>query len=90
MGSTVIRARIDEELKDDATVVLQALGLTVSDVMRMTLTRIAVDRALPFELSRPNAQTVAAMKEARDLKKARSHRFSNSPDFLNDLEEDEG
>lgn len=90
MGSTVIRARVDEDLKDDATVVLQALGLTVSDVMRMTLTRIVLDRALPFELARPNAATVAAMEEARALKKARSHRFSCSSDVLNDLEKDPG
>jgi addiction module RelB/DinJ family antitoxin len=37
-------ARIDETLKDEAAAVLAELGLTVSDVVRMTLTRIAKDR----------------------------------------------
>ena len=40
---------------------LAELGLTVSDVVRMTLTRVAKDHALPFELKVPNAETRAAI-----------------------------
>src|SRR4051812_22354084 len=51
MGSTAfVRARIDEKLKDEASEVLAEFGLTVSDIVRMTLTRVAKDRAVPLEL----------------------------------------
>jgi len=64
-ANTVVRARIDERIKEEATVVLASMGLTVSDAFRMMLTRIAVEKALPFEPLAPNAETIAAMKEAR-------------------------
>lgn len=66
MQNTVVRARIDERIKDEATVVLAAMGLTVSDAFRILLTRIAREKALPFEPLVPNAETIAAMKEARN------------------------
>ncbi len=65
MTNTVVRARIDEQSKDEATIVLAAIGLTVSDAFRLLLVRIAKDKALPFEPLVPNKATVAAMREAR-------------------------
>ena len=44
---------------------LEAMGLTISDAMRMMLTRIAHEKALPFEPLVPNEATIAAMREAR-------------------------
>ena len=80
MASTAfVRARIDERLKDEAAAVLADMGLTVSDVVRMTLTRVAKDKALPFELKVPNAETRAAMEESRAIMKARRARFNNGP-----------
>ncbi len=64
-ANTVVRARIDEEIKEEATVVLAAMGLTVSDAVRLMLTRVARDKALPFDPLIPNAATIAAMREAR-------------------------
>ena len=64
-ANAVVRARIDEEIKEEATVVLAAMGLTVSDAFRLMLTRIARDKALPFDPLIPNATTIAAMREAR-------------------------
>jgi DNA-damage-inducible protein J len=64
-ANAVVRARIDEHIKDEATVVLAAMGLTVSDAFRLLLTRVAHERALPFEPWTPNEVTIAAMKEAR-------------------------
>src|SRR3546814_1559359 len=49
-ANAFVRARIDGNLKDEAAAVLAEMGLTVSDVVRMTLTRIAKDKALPFAL----------------------------------------
>jgi DNA-damage-inducible protein J len=64
-ANAVVRARIDEHIKEEATVVLAAMGLTVSDAFRLLLTRVAREKALPFEPLIPNAETIAAMKEAR-------------------------
>lgn len=64
-ANAVVRARIDEHIKEEATVVLAAMGLTVSDAFRIMLTRVAHEKALPFEPLVPNAVTIQAMKEAR-------------------------
>ncbi len=61
----VVRARIDPAIKQEAATILATIGLTVSDAFRLLLTRVAHDKALPFEPLRPNAQTIAAMREAR-------------------------
>jgi DNA-damage-inducible protein J len=64
-ANAVVRARIDEHIKNEATAVLAAVGLTVSDAFRLMLTRVAHDKALPFEPLIPNDETIAAMREAR-------------------------
>ncbi|MHB8404679.1 MAG: type II toxin-antitoxin system RelB/DinJ family antitoxin [Gammaproteobacteria bacterium] len=64
-ANTVVRARIDAETKEEAAVVLETMGLTVSDAFRLMLMRIAHEKALPFEPLVPNAKTIAAMKQAR-------------------------
>jgi DNA-damage-inducible protein J len=64
-ANALVQARIDPGVKEEATAVLAAMGLTVSDAVRLLLTKVAQEKALPFELHMPNAQTVAAMKEAR-------------------------
>ena len=66
-ATAFVRARVDQKLRDEAAAVLDELGLTVSDVIRITLTRVARERALPFELKIPNAETRAAMLEARAM-----------------------
>jgi DNA-damage-inducible protein J len=60
---TTVRARIDSAVKDEAAHVLDAMGLTVSDAIRMMLMRVAAEKALPFEVKIPNAETRAAMAE---------------------------
>ncbi len=67
-ASSVVRARIDDSIKQEASVVLASMGLTVSDAMRMMLTRVAREQALPFEPLVPNAATIKAMKDARSRK----------------------
>jgi DNA-damage-inducible protein J len=64
-SNAVVRARIDEEIKDEASAVLASMGLTVSDALRMMLIRVARERSLPFDPLVPNAATVKAMREAR-------------------------
>jgi len=64
-ANALVQTRIDGKVKDEASAVLAAMGLTVSDAVRLMLTRVAHDKALPFEPLIPNAETVAAMREAR-------------------------
>jgi DNA-damage-inducible protein J len=61
----VVRARIDKHIKEEASAVLAAMGLTVSGAFRLFLTRVAHEKALPFDLLVPNDTTIAAMREAR-------------------------
>ncbi len=77
-SNTVVRARIDGQIKEEAAAVLDAMGLTVSDAFRMLLTRIAKERALPFEPLVPNEETIQAMQEAR----ARRVKTAKSPEDL--------
>jgi DNA-damage-inducible protein J len=63
--NTLVQARIDGAVKEEAAAVLASMGLTVSDAVRLLLTRIAREHALPFDPLIPNAETVAAMLEAR-------------------------
>ena len=63
--NAVVRARIDARIKEEATVVLAAMGLTVSDAFRILLTRVAREKALPFEPLVPNEDTIAAIQAAR-------------------------
>ena len=64
-ANALVQTRVDETVKQEAAAVLQDIGLTVSDAVRLLLTRVARDKALPFELLTPNAETVRAMKAAR-------------------------
>ncbi|MFT4079184.1 type II toxin-antitoxin system RelB/DinJ family antitoxin [Rhodomicrobium sp.] len=61
----VVRARIDSKTKEDAEAVLAEIGLTLSDVIRLLLIRVAREGALPFDPFVPNKETIAAMQEAR-------------------------
>jgi DNA-damage-inducible protein J len=63
--NSVVRARIDERIKNEAAAVLGAMGLTVSDAFRLLMVRIAKDKALPFAPLVPNEETIEAMKAAR-------------------------
>lgn len=64
-ANQLVQARIDGAIKEEAAAVLAAMGLTVSDAVRLLLTKIAREHALPFDPLIPNETTIAAMKEAR-------------------------
>ena len=85
-ANQLVQARIDGAIKEEAAAVLAAMGLTISDAVRLLLTRIAHEKALPFEPLIPNAITVAAMKEARAGKLAR---FASVEALMADLHADD-
>jgi len=61
-ANAVVRARIDEKTKKKATLVLKRVGLTPSSAFRLMMTRIAREKAMPFDLIVPNAATVEALE----------------------------
>lgn len=65
INDAIVRARVNEAIKEEATIVLSEIGLTLSDAFRMLLIRIAREKALPFEPLVPNAKTIEAIKDAR-------------------------
>jgi DNA-damage-inducible protein J len=60
--NAVVRSRISAEVKEKAAAVLEEMGLTVSDVMRIVLTRVARENALPFDL-KPNKLTRETLRK---------------------------
>ncbi len=81
-----VRARIDDDLRNQAAAVLEGIGLSVSDVIRVVLTRIAKDKAIPLGLFAPNATTIAAMNEAKDIMNSNAPRFQNAQELFGALE----
>ena len=81
-ANQLVQARIDGAVKEEAAAVLAAMGLTVSDAVRLLLTKVAQEKALPFAPLIPNAVTIEAMKEAR---RGNLKRFGSAQELLDDL-----
>lgn len=77
-----VRCRIDPKTKEEASEVIEAMGLTVSDAIRMFLKRVANDGAIPFELRVPNAKTVAAIDELESPKTRSSSKAYKNLDAM--------
>ena len=83
MGTdTVVRARIDSDTKDRASVALEAMGLSISDAIRMLLARVAAEGRVPFAVNIPNAVTVAAIEE---LERGGGKQFDDLDKLFDDL-----
>jgi len=85
-ADTFVRARIDSETKAKASAALQAMGLSVSDALRILLRRVAADQAFPLELKVPNAETRAAIAE---LEAGHGKRFDSLEVLMDDLHADD-
>ena len=83
----MVHVRVDENVKAQAAETLASMGLTVSDAIRVFLTRVVADKELPFAIKAPNAASRAAMAEASEIIKSRRARFATSGALMNDLEE---
>jgi DNA-damage-inducible protein J len=69
----LVQARIDGAIKKETAAVLEAMGLTASDAVRLLLTKIAQEHVLPFDPLIPNDTTIAAIMEARAGNLPRAH-----------------
>jgi DNA-damage-inducible protein J len=88
--TSMLHVRIDDETKAQATQTLAAMGLSVSDAVRLFLHRVVVDQAFPLELKVPNAETRKAMAEADEIISTRHARFSTAAELFDDLEKNTG
>ncbi len=82
MATTMVHVRVDEKVKKDAAKTLAAMGISVSDAVRMLLVRVASERALPFEVKMPNPRTVRAMQAAD---RGEGKRYKSSAVLFKDL-----
>ncbi|MDE2692341.1 MAG: type II toxin-antitoxin system RelB/DinJ family antitoxin [Acidobacteriota bacterium] len=82
----LVQARINPAVKEEAAAVLAAMGLTVSDAVRLLLTKVVNEKALPFAPLVPNPATIEAMKEAR---RGGLPRFASVEELLDDLHADD-
>ena len=84
-ATTMMHIRVDEETKAQATQTLEALGLSVSEAVRLFLKRVVVEEGLPFALKVPSARTRAAIAEAKSMDRPR---FSDVGALIEAIEED--
>ena len=84
--TTMVHVRLDEQVKVQATETLAAMGLSISDAVRVFLLRVIAEQQMPFALKVPNAQTRAAMQEADEIVRTRKARFATAAELLDDLE----
>ena len=84
--TSMLHIRVDDNIKAQATEALTAMGLSMSDAVRLFLCRVVVDQAFPLELKVPNAQTRVAMDESRSMMAMRHARFATSDALFADLE----
>lgn len=84
--TSTLHVRIEDETKEQASAALEAMGLSVSDAVRLFLKRVVADQAFPLELKVPNAATRAAMAEADAIAARRAARFSDADALIADLE----
>ena len=84
--NTYVRARIDSDTKVRDTDALEAMGLSVSDAIRLLMLRIADERRMPFEVRVPNKTTMNAINE---LEAGKGKRFKTAKALMDDLNADD-
>jgi DNA-damage-inducible protein J len=88
--TSMLHVRVDDETKEQATAALSAMGLSVSDAVRLFLRRVVAEQRFPLELEVPNAKTRAAIAESEEIMKARRARFATADELFADLEKTRG
>ena len=82
LKTTDVRTRIEEGLKEDASQVLAACGLTISEALRLFLRQVVATQGLPFDVRVPSAKTARALAEAREI----GRHFASMDEMLGDLD----
>jgi DNA-damage-inducible protein J len=85
-SDTYVRARIDTTTKERAAEALAAMGLSISDAIRLLMLRVVDERRLPFEIKAPNSTTRKAIGE---LEAKKGQRFKSTKALMADLNADD-
>ena len=85
-SSTMLHVRIDERLKERGNAVLEAIGLSAADAIRLFYHRLVAEQGFPLELKVPNAETRAAMLEAEAMTAKRKARFADAERMIAELD----
>jgi DNA-damage-inducible protein J len=86
MATGMVHIRVDVKVKTKASKALAAMGLTVSDAVRLLLTRVAAEKAMPFEVRVPNRETQAAIEAGE---RGEVSRASSVAEMMADLNADD-
>jgi len=89
-STKMLHIRVDDEMKNQADETLKAMGLSMSEAVRLFLHQVVVDQALPFAIKVPNAKTRQAMKEADTIVTNRRARFDSADTLFDELEKNSG
>jgi DNA-damage-inducible protein J len=81
-ADSIVRARIDTDTKERAAAALSAMGLSISDAIRLLMLRIAEEQRLPFAVEVPNARSRRAMSE---LSEGKGHRSASASALFKEL-----
>ena len=84
-ANDIVKARIDHEVKVKAAEALRAMGLSVSDAIRLMMVRIAEEKTLPFVIGTPNKTTATAIDE---LEQGKGKAFNDVNKLMTDLDAD--
>jgi DNA-damage-inducible protein J len=85
-ADTYVRARIDTDTKERAADALEAMGLSISDAIRLLMLRIADERRLPFEIKVPSKATRKAIEQ---LEAGKGRHFATVDALMADLHADD-
>jgi DNA-damage-inducible protein J len=80
--AATINTRIEPELKNKVEAILNKIGLTSAEAIRLFYKQICLSRGLPFELKIPNKKTLKAMHDADTGK---THKAKNVDSLFKDL-----
>ncbi|MDV7213426.1 type II toxin-antitoxin system RelB/DinJ family antitoxin [Azotobacter beijerinckii] len=86
LKTTDVRCRIEADLKERATAVLQSCGLSVSDALRLFLRQVVATQGLPFEVRMPSEKTTRALAQAREIRR----QFDSVDEMLRELDGEAG
>ena len=84
-ATSMLHVRLDDRLKERGNAVLSAMGLSAADAVRLLYHRLIADQAFPLELKVPNAETQAAMAEAKAMLAASRVRFADGVSLIDSL-----
>jgi DNA-damage-inducible protein J len=83
---TFVRARIDRGTKERAAHILAAMGLSISDAIRLFMLRVVDERRLPFDV---NAANTTTQKTGAELESGKGKRPASMAELMAGLNEDD-